>query len=172
MILKKFSDIEVSNALQYHITKNLTISESIFRVGSESYFKLIEEIRSLYEENQIELCESDQFIVENLKTGTPAKYKGKDVKLDLPRRSRPGEGKKFIVFRDSGKKDKDGNIKAKKITWGDPGATIKNHDDAARKSFLARHKCSEKTDKDTAGWWACNVHKFYKQLGLSSNKPW
>lgn len=165
---------DVSENVRYHIDNGLSLVESAFRIGSEAYDSMVLELRRLNESSSIELSEEDRFIVEKLSTGKKGIYDGKTVKLDSPSRISDGDSK-FQVFRDSGKKDDDGNIIAKKITWGDPNSTIKNCDDDARESFLARHKCSEKTlEKDgmDAGWWACNVHRFWKQLGLSCDKPW
>lgn len=165
----------IDENVKYHIENELTISESIYRIGSDAYLDFVNKLRELNENNLIQLSPNDKFIVEKLKTGTKAKYQGETVNLDTPRRTRGDEPGKFIVFRDGGKKTPEGDIKAVRITWGQPGATIKNGDEEARKSFLARHKCSEKTlEKDgmSAGWWACNVHKFWKQLGLSSDLPW
>jgi hypothetical protein len=163
----------ISENLQYHIDHNLSITESIFRLGSDAYCDFVNEVRRLYLEDALELSEDDKFIVEKLKTGSKGKYQGKEVSLDSPMRIKEsGSKKKFRVYRDSGRKDADGNTIAKKIEWGDPKLSVKNFDDKARKSFLARHKCSTKKDQDTPGWWACNIHLFWKQLGLSSDKPW
>lgn len=164
----------ISENVKEHIKEKKGIRECMFRIGSDAYCDFVNEVRKLYFEEKIELSENDQFIVERLKTGTKAIYKPrggkeKDVVLDSPER---GGNKKFIVYRDSGRKDDDGNIIAKKIEWGDPKLKVKNCDPKASKSFRARHKCDEKTDKDTAGWWACNVHRFAKQLGLECDNPW
>lgn len=169
--------MKISENLKYHIKEHVSISECVFRLGSDAYCDFINEIRNLYTDNKIILNDNDKFIIENLKTGTKAIYKPrggkeKSVVLDTPAK---GGRKKFYVYRDSGKKDNDGNIIAKIIEWGDPNMTVKNCDEGARKSFLARHKCSEKTlEKDgmKAGWWACNVHRFAKQLSLECDKPW
>ena len=101
-----------------------------------------------------------------------AKFQGKSVALDSPTRTPKGDNKKYQVYINSGKKDKDGKVVAKKIRWGDPNLRVKNYDKKASKSFRARHKCSTKSDRTTPGWWACNVHKYAKQLGLSSSNPW
>ena len=59
-----------------------------------------------------------------------------------------------------------GNIK--KVTWGDTtGLKVKLDDPAARKSFAARHDCENQKDKTKAGYWACNLPRYAKQLGLS-----
>tara|TARA_Y100000389_G_C17457776_1_gene519374 strand:- start:1272 stop:1808 length:537 start_codon:yes stop_codon:yes gene_type:complete len=168
---------KITEAVRYHVDNDLSLTESIFRIGSEGYAGFACEVRELYYQGVLELSENDLFIVEKLNTGKKAIFQkrgesDKKVILDSPERLPKGERKKFRVYRDSGKKTSDGEIIAFEIKWGDPKRTVKNHDEGARKSFLARHKCSEKKDMDKAGWWACNVHLFWKQLGLESDKPW
>lgn len=96
---------------------------------------------------------------------TEALYQGKTVKLNLPFRT-PSGPRKFSVYvsNDQGK--------IVKVNFGDPNSTIKNDDPVKAASFQARHKCSEKTDKTTAGWWSCNIARWHKQLGLVSSRPW
>lgn len=169
--MSKFNKIILSENIKYHISNGYNLDD-IFRLSSDSYDELVCEARSLFKEGLIQLSENDQFIVEKLKTGVKAVTReGDSVTLDKPQRISNGKSK-FRVWRDSGKKTEDGKIIAKKIDWGDPKLSVKNGDPKAAKSFRARHKCSEKTDKDTAGWWACNVHLFAKQLGLDSSEPW
>mgnify|MGYP003704659555 CR=1 FL=1 len=94
-----------------------------------------------------------------------AKHRGKNVKLGKPFRT-PGGPKKFAVYvRKPG-----GGIK--KVTFGDPHLRIKNSNKKRAKSFRARHKCSEKKDRTTAGYWSCHVGRYAKQLGLSSSNSW
>jgi hypothetical protein len=96
-----------------------------------------------------------------------AKYQGKDVELNKPTRT-PNGPKKFKVYV------KDGD-KIKLVRFGDSkksGLTIKNNSPARAKSFRARHKCSEKKDKTTPGYWSCNVARYAKSLGLKSDRPW
>lgn len=76
-----------------------------------------------------------------------AKYKGRDVKLNKPTK---GDVKKFKVYV---KDPKSGNVK--KVNFGDPNMTIKKNNPKRRKSFRARHKCDQKKDKTTAGYWSC-----------------
>ena len=160
--------IVVSEALQYHLENDLSISNSVFRFGSDEYFNLVNEVRELYLAQKIKLNENDEFIILT-EAGRTGVYKGKNVPLDSPKR---GGSKKFYVFVNSGRKNAEGRVVAKKIAWGDPKLSVKNQSDERRKSFLARHKCSEKTDKTTPGWWACNVHRYAKHLGLTSTKRW
>lgn len=109
----------------------------------------------------------------NLNIGKKAKYAGKTVTLDLPKR---GGAKKFIVYH------QDKNGKVHKIQWGDPNLTVKNDDSRRAANFWARHGCegqyksgkkNRKLDPTTAGFWACyGPSLFAKELVLSSDKPW
>ena len=81
-----------------------------------------------------------------------AEYQGKKVKLNNPVR---GGSKKFYVYV---KNDK-GNVI--KVSFGDTtGLSIKRDDPERRKSFRARHKCDQKKDKTTPGYWSC---KFWEK---------
>ena len=116
-------------------------------------------------------------MAKNLEVGTKAKFKtdgGKfiDVVLDTPQR---GGSKKYEVYRNSGKKDDDGNILARKLEFGNPGMQIQNDNPSAAASFWARQQCDmkKKMDPDTLGFWSCYASSlFTKQLGLSSSEPW
>lgn len=77
-----------------------------------------------------------------------AEYQGKKVRLRKPFRT-PGERKKFAVYV----RNKAGRVV--KVRFGDPNMTIKKSNPKRRKSFRARHKCSEKKDPTKPGWWAC-----------------
>ena len=78
-----------------------------------------------------------------------AEYKGRDVKLNKPTK---GDSKKYKVYVNN---PKTGNVK--KVEFGDPNMKIKRDDPARRKSFRARHKCDQKKDKTTAGYWSCKL---------------
>jgi hypothetical protein len=94
-----------------------------------------------------------------------AKHRGKNVKLNKPFRTSGGP-KKFAVYV----KSPSGNIK--KVTFGDPNLRVRNRNKGAAKSFRARHRCDQKKDRTTAGYWSCNVGRYAKQLGLSSKNSW
>jgi hypothetical protein len=94
-----------------------------------------------------------------------AKHRGKNVKLGKPFRTSGGP-KKFAVYV----KSKSGGVK--KVSFGDPGLKVKNSNKKAAKSFRARHRCDQKKDRTTAGYWSCNVGRYAKQLGLSSSNRW
>jgi len=179
--------VKVSNKLRYHIDKKLSLTENMFRLYSESYFDLINEVRELFINGDINLNENDIWIIESdlgktafLEDGTEvyldvpflnedilseAEYRGKKVNLNKPFRTSGGP-KKFSVYV---KNDK-GNVV--KVNFGDPNLKIKNKDKKKSKSFRARHKCDQKKDKTTPGYWSCNVGRYAKQLGLKSSQPW
>jgi hypothetical protein len=181
--------VEISDGLKYHREYNLPITENIFRPLSDEYFSLINETRNLYEKGLVELCEDDQwFLNTNIgETGifegeevwldipflleddedtiNEAEYKGKKVNLNSPFRTSGGP-KKFAVYV----KAPSGNVKI--VRFGDPNLRVRNNNPAARKSFRARHKCDQKKDKTTAGYWSCNVARYRKKLGIKSSSPW
>lgn len=171
--VKTFEQFEVSEGFQYHMDNGLDITNSIYRIGSEAYKNLFEETKKYWDEDNIILSDKAAWMAKNLEVGKDAIYDGRKVELDTPKR---GGDKKFIVYHNSGKKDKDGNIVATKIQWGDTtGLSIKNDDPKAAASFWARQQCDlkKKMDPLTAGFWACYASSlFSKQLGLSSDMPW
>ena len=82
---------------------------------------------------------------------TEAEYGGRKVKLN---KIMQGDVKKVKVYVSNGK-NKDGSLKVKKVNFGQKGMVIKKDNPGARKSFRARHKCDQKKDKTTAGYWSC-----------------
>jgi hypothetical protein len=185
LVLKKGA--QVSEHLQYHIENNLSLTDNVFRAYSNGYFNLVNEVRELWVQGLISLNEEDTLMVESdlgktaefegetIYLDAPlyvmeeeineAEYRGKNVDLGKPFRT-PGGPKKFAVYVKSPK----GNVK--KVTFGDPGLRVKNANKKAAKSFRARHKCDQKKDRTTAGYWSCNVGRYAKQLGLSSSNSW
>ena len=184
LVLKE--DVDISDHLQYHIDNKLSLTDNVFRVYSEGYFKLVNEVRGLWQEGLITLNEEDTLMVESDLGKTAeiegeyvyldapvyteegineAEYRGKKVDLNKPFRTSGGP-KKFAVYVKSDK----GNVK--KVTFGDPNLRVRNNNKKASKSFRARHKCDQKKDRTTAGYWSCNLGRYAKQLGLSSSNSW
>ena len=76
-----------------------------------------------------------------------AEYRGRKVKLGKPMQ---GDVKKFKVYvRDPKTK----NIK--KVNFGDPNMRIKKSNPARRRSFRARHNCSNPGPRTKARYWSC-----------------
>ena len=187
LILKE--NVKISDSLKYHVDNGLTLTNNIYRVYSEAYFNLVNEVRDLWELDLIDLNEEDMMMVESdlgkkviiegevIYLDAPfifeeeeevleeAKHRGKNVKLNKPFRT-PGGPKKFAVYV----KTPGGGVK--KVTFGDPNLRVRNKNKGAAKSFRARHKCDQKKDRTTAGYWSCSVGRYAKQLGLSSSNSW
>lgn len=182
------SKITISESTQYHIERNQPICENVFRVYSDRFFKLYNESRVLKESGVVEFFGDDLELLNTDigKTGiyegeevyldipfvdgeedylVEAKHRGRNVKLNKPFRT-PGGPKKFAVYV----KTPGGNIK--KVTFGDPNLKIRSSNKKAAKSFRARHKCSQKKDRTTAGYWSCNISRYRKALGIKSSNPW
>ena len=81
-----------------------------------------------------------------------AEYDGRKVKLNKIMR---GDTKKFKVYVNSGKKNADGTIKVKKVSFGQKGMKIKKNNPKRRKSFRARHNCDNPGPKTKARYWSC-----------------
>ena len=186
MILKE--QTEISDDLKYHLENSISLNENVFRVYSDSYFNLINEVRDLYYSGYVDLEDEDDIwliesnlgesvtldndkvvwldvpfeIKENL---MEIKHHGKNVKLNSPFRT-PGGPKKFAVYV----KTPGGGVK--KVTFGDPNLRVRNANKARAKSFRARHHCEQKKDRTTAGYWSCNVSRYRKKLGLKSSRSW
>ena len=187
LVLKE--NVKVSEELQYHIDENLTLTNNVFMVYSKKYFDLINEVRDLWMRELIQLNEEDEQMVmsdtgkvalfegEMVYLDAPvlesddfdflneAEHRGKKVNLGRPFRT-PGGPKKFAVYV----KTPGGGVK--KVTFGDPNLKVRNKNKGAAKSFRARHKCDQKKDRTTAGYWSCNVGRYSKQLGLKSSNSW
>ena len=116
--------------------------------------KTFSEIRNfgLYEGKRVPL---EQPMLEAIRT------EEREPELNKPKRS--SGDKKYVVYV---KNPKTGNIK--KIEFGDEkgGLTSKINDRDAARNFASRHSCDTKNDKMKAGYWACRLPKYAKELGL------
>jgi len=187
MVLKESMEI-VSESLMYHINNNKPLTENVYRVYSHKFFQLFNEARDFYKSgsieffgNDLELLETDigkvgiyegeyvyldiPFIDGEENHLVEAKHRGKNVKLNKPFRT-PGGPKKFAVYV----KSNGGNVK--KVTFGDPNLRVRNNNKKAAKSFRARHKCAQKKDRTTAGYWSCSIGRYAKLLGIKSSRSW
>lgn len=123
-------------------SKSKSISESVMIKGKKDYVVLINKIEQVLDlqEDYDEYDWGDK--VEE------AKYQGRTVKLNKPFRTSGGP-KKFAVYV----MNKQGNVVI--VRFGDPNMSIKRDDPERRKSFRARHNCSQKKDRTTPGYWSC-----------------
>jgi len=167
----------ISEALRYHINKNISIHDNVFRYGSEAYCNLMSEAKRLLSEGKLEVDVYDREVLSTdigefgLYEGvhvpldlpmSEAEYQGKDVDLNKPKR---GGSRKYYVYV---KNPKTGKVK--KISFGDTtGLSAKIHNPQARKAFAARRQCDKKKDRTKAGYWACNLPRYAKGLGMGAN---
>ncbi len=184
-------DVPVSSDLAYHLQNEIALGESVFRYGSDKFFSLLKEVKSLYSKGLINLNENDEFIVNDFDLGylqvgddkikmnfifeefesdilNEAEYQGKTVEIGKPKR---GGSKKFYVYV---KNPKTGKVK--KVSFGAKSGggnlAVKLKDPKARKAFADRHNCEQKNDKTKPGYWACRLPRYAKLLGLSGGGKW
>lgn len=175
--MRLVKNVKVSDKLKYHLDKQLTLSENNFKVYSESYFDLINEVRELFFEGLIDLNENDIKIIETdlgksviLENGqrvfldapvldeeflNEAEYQGRKVQLG---KIMQGDIKKFKVYV---KNDK-GRVVKVNFGFGGKSAhgkrmVIKKNNPARRKSFRARHNCDNPGPRWKARYWACRT---------------
>lgn len=171
----------ISEGLNWHLQNRVPLYENVYRFGSKNYFKLFNEARKLYNKGLLEVSSStDRFLMKTDigKVGMyegklvmldipilikEAEYQGRDVELNKPKRSTGP--KKYQVYV---KNDK-GNVI--KVNFGDTkgGLTAKINNPEARKAFADRHDCKNKKDKTKAGYWSCNIPRYWKALGGSDD---
>ena len=184
LILEEFRNVKLelmSEGMRYHIETKTSLYNPIYRPGSKAFATLMREARELYEmghlfsEAETEMLEGDcgkygmyegqkvileyPMVEEEL---DEAEYKGKDVPIGKPQR---GGSKKFYVYV------KDGD-RVKKISFGDPNLSVKVGDPKRRASFVARHRCAEKNDRLTAGYWACRIGRYPHLTGAKQRYTW
>lgn len=175
MVLKR--NTQISEELKYHLDKKINLNENIFRIYSDSFINLINEVRSLYNRGLIQLNENDKRIVESdfckkviLENGeivhlevptqdqefiSEAEYQGRKVQLG---KIMQGDIKKFKVYV------KNDRGKVVKVNFGFGGKsakgkrmTIKKNNPERRKSFRARHNCDNPGPRWKARYWACRT---------------
>ena len=185
-VMQLLESTSISEGMQYHLDNQIPITETIYRPLSEGFMRLMKEARTLYSlglyegltEDEREILESDlgevgvyegqevplDLLMVEEEELDEAKYKGKDVKLNKPQR---GGSKKFYVYvRDP----KSGNIR--KVSFGAKGMSVKLKDPKRRKAFVDRHRCKEKKDKTTAGYWACRIGRYPHLFGGKTRYTW
>lgn len=82
--MKLVENIKISKELQYHIDNNLPLTENIFRVNSEKFYQLVNEVRELFNNDKIRLTENDIFLVETDLGKSVKLSNGETIWLDAP----------------------------------------------------------------------------------------
>jgi hypothetical protein len=105
-------------------------------------------LESYIEKYNDRILDIDEFGFTELLPITEAKGDCANRGLSKPWSTPDGPKKRSVCVK-NGK----GNVV--KVNFGDPNMRIKKSNKKRRKSFRARHKCSEKKDRTTAGYWSC-----------------
>ena len=172
------SNVMMSEGLQYHLDNQIPLSENIYRYGSEEYFNLINEVRSLYNEGKIDLSLLDEELVKQ-PIGEKGEYEGKEVWLNVPMEeitlyeakhngkevslnSPKKSGSQNYVYVTGCLKDKS---KVKKITYGS-AMRDKLKDPDRRNAYSARHGCEGLSlkDKCTKKYWSCRKPRDFASI--------
>ena len=145
---------EESKGLWANIRAKRARGEKPAPKGSDAYNKAVAAAKKINAaKNEITICEGCAIaLLEDIKAGkfplTEAEYQGREVPLGKPMK---GDVKKYKVYV----KNDSGNVV--KVNFGDKGLSIKRDDPTRRRSFRARHKCSQKKDRTSAGYWSCRM---------------
>lgn len=177
---------EISEGLRYHLNEGIALMESVYRIESDAWLNLVNEAREMWESNMIDLEDDDIFLIstdaglydiyegESVMLDVPymiwdeideAEYQGKKVQLNKPRRT-PGGPRKFAVYT------KNESGKVVQVRFGQPGMRVNNNDPGKAASFRSRMRCDNPGPRWKPRWWACNVSRYRKLLGIKSNRPW
>jgi hypothetical protein len=161
-------NIEISNALKYHILSKKPLIENVYKLGTDSFFELLEESKQLYMNGELDLSDEDiTFIYENeygpieetnyevTNLLNEAEYQGRKVQLG---KIMQGDVKKFKVYV----KNEKGKVVKVNFGFGGKSAkgkrmVIKKNNPERRKSFRARHNCDNPGPRWKARYWACRT---------------
>lgn len=186
---------KISEELSYHLNAGGSILDNVFRYGSEKFMSVINEVRDLLLEGEIELSDEDAYLLRNTDIGKKAELDGEEVWLDLPMHDDEWDPEKDEVdeaeYRgrkvDLNKPMRDSSgSKPYKVYVRDPktknvivvrfgsGMRARIDDPEARKRYDDRHGCSagKHEDKTKPGYWSCRLPRYAKQLGLSGSGQW
>jgi hypothetical protein len=144
---------EKSKGLWANINAKRARGEKSSPKGSKAYKAAVAAGNKLDEVDEInEYCPMclAEYIVENYNKIEEAEYRGRKVSLGKPFLT-PGGPKKRSVYVKNAK----GNVV--KVNFGDPNMRIKKSNPGRRKSFRARHNCSNPGPRDKARYWSCRA---------------
>ena len=145
---------DAADAIKRRIMNMDDFSEMVRNYGIERIVNAINDEAEDHDDDELGSSDVSAMVnsvirsLERSKTNE-AEYQGRKVKLGKPTR---GDVKKYKVYV---KNPKTGNVK--KVNFGDPNMEIRRDNPKARKSFRARHNCSDKKDRTKAGYWSCRM---------------
>jgi hypothetical protein len=167
----QLKEATISEAIDYHLTNNIPISENVFRPGTDKFFNLMLEGKKLFAEGKYTPVDDYEADMLRGDIGEFGVYNGETVPLDFPfleEESDPtggkGIGKPWRENEGGAVYVKVGD-RVKKIRFSQSGMDKKYNNPQAVKSFVARHGCLKNNDKTTASYWACRWPRFFSKSG-------
>jgi hypothetical protein len=117
-------------------------------IGDQVVEAVIAEINGDEIISETDNVDGGNLILENIQPELDeAEYQGRTVKLGKPM---AGDVKKFKVYVRN-----PATGKTIKVNFGDPNMRIKKSNPARRRSFRARHNCSNPGPRTKARYWSC-----------------
>ena len=116
------NEVVLDEAVKYHVENEIPLTQSVFRMYSENFFKLFKKVRGLYENGEYQ-PQPEEIMFLKTDIGEFDIFEGKEVPLDLPlleddhvelNKPKRGGPKKYYVYVRDPKTQK-----IKKVTWGD-----------------------------------------------------
>ena len=77
-------ELTLEEAVQYHLDNNISITENVFRPGSDMFFQMIGEAKRLYSEGKYTPADEWEKDMLNSDIGEIAEFEGQTVVLDYP----------------------------------------------------------------------------------------
>lgn len=178
----------VFEGVLFHVEKEIPLYSNIYRYGSDAFYETINEARRLWKTGSLRVCDEDCEILAS-DAGTFGVYRGKRVPLDVPFEDAFENAIEKIAKKSKKKKDpplgkpKRGGSKkfyvyvkckgkVRKISFGSPDMPLRISEPDRRSSFVARHKCKQKKDRCTAGYWACRIGRYPNLTGAKKKYTW
>lgn len=154
-ILGEIDEMEEGNAFIDAASKAASRGQKSFTVDGETYPTRMSKTKGLEIQSEAALRRYIRnFLLEAI-------YDGRSVELNKPMSNPENPKKKSKVYVNSGEKYKSGEhkgqVRAKKVQFGDPNMKIKKSNPKRRKSFRARHNCANPGPKDKARYWSCKA---------------
>jgi len=126
----------ISEGLTYHVENKIPLHESVYRIGSEKHFALINEARKLWVRGLIDVSEDDQAILET-HLGNFGMYEGEEVPLDMPM---VNEEKEYYVTYNKGRGQGKGLVKSKESNYEEPRVFSKEEAEEYAKEAESRSR--------------------------------
>jgi hypothetical protein len=174
-IIKNFNNFyPISENVKYHLDNKLNFTKNIFRTGSESFYNLLEEVRTLHDNGQLLLEGLDKKLYESTDIGRFGIYEGQRVPLDIPmiiEESLSPQVKSDNVFSIHDKKEGDlVKVEGEYVRYIKPKSWIKDKN-ANCLEFSAEIYGKEINIKYDDGCDAYVFESLYKGKKVNLNKP-